>query len=73
MSCIVLDIEFADENVIREFGVFIIENVQAYSIRPQKSSNPQSKKFGVQETCMESSGKEDVWITVSLTKFFLKI
>ena len=36
----------------------------------QKSTNPQSKQFGVQDICMELSGAVVVWITV--TNIFTK-
>ena len=49
MSCIVLDIELADKNVIEELGVFIVGKVQGYSFRPQKSTNPRNKPFGAQK------------------------
>ena len=31
----------------------------------QKSTNPQSKQIGVQDTCRKMCGKVDFWITVS--------
>ena len=40
MSCIVLDIELTDENVIKEFGVFIDGSVQGFSFCPQKAFKP---------------------------------
>ena len=36
MSCIVLDIELADKNVIKELGVFIDGKFQGYSFCPPK-------------------------------------
>ena len=39
----------------------------------QESTNPQNKRFGAQETCMELCGTVDVWITVSLQNFFLEL
>ena len=35
MSCIALDTELTDKNVIKELGVFIDGKVQGYSFRPQ--------------------------------------
>ena len=40
LSCIVLDIELADINVIKELGVFIDGNVQGYSFRPPRNYKP---------------------------------
>ena len=39
----------------------------------QESTNPQSKSFGVQETCTELSGAVDVWTTMSLQAFLLEL
>ena len=36
----------------------------------QKSTNPQSKQFCVQETCTQLYGRVDVWITVSFSTTF---
>ena len=40
MSCIVLDFELADINVIKELGVFIGRKVQGYSFRPPRNYKP---------------------------------
>ena len=37
----------------------------------QKSTNPQSNRFGAQETRTELCGTGDVWITVGFQTFFL--
>ena len=61
MSCLVLDIERAeDKHVIREMG-FFKGNVQGYSLRHPKDTNPQNKFFSVQELCMEFCGKVEVF------------
>ena len=39
----------------------------------QKSTNPQNKRFGAQETCTELCGTVDVWITVSFQTVFLEL
>ena len=39
----------------------------------QKSTNPQNKRFGAQETRTELCGTVDVWITVSFEAFFLEL
>ena len=43
---------------------------QGYSFRPPKRANLESKRFGVLKTCTELCRTVDVWITVSLQKFF---
>ena len=40
MSCIVLDIELTDKNVIKELGVFIDGSVQGFSFCPPKAFKP---------------------------------
>ena len=57
MSCILLEYELANKNVIKKCGVLIDDKDQEYSFRPPKSTNPQSKRFGAQETCSEMGEK----------------
>ena len=45
MSCIVLDIELADKNVVKELGVFVKGKVQGYSFRPPKKYKPTKQAF----------------------------
>ena len=40
MSCIVLDIELTEKNIIRELGLYIDGSVQGFSFRPSKSFKP---------------------------------
>ena len=40
MSCIVLDIELTEKNVIRELGLFINGSVQGFSFCPPKTFKP---------------------------------
>ena len=40
MSCIVLDIELTEKNVIKELGLFIDGSVQGFSFCPPKSFKP---------------------------------
>ena len=40
MSCIVLDIELTDRNVIKELGLFIDGSVQGFSFSPPKTFKP---------------------------------
>ena len=37
MSCVVLDIEVADKNVIKELRVFVDGKIQGYPFRPPKN------------------------------------
>ena len=39
----------------------------------QKSTNPQNKRFGAQEICLEMCETLDVSITVSFQIFFLEL
>ena len=45
MSCILLDIELADKNVIKEVGFFIVGKFQGYSLRPSKKYKPTKQAF----------------------------
>ena len=40
MSCIVLDIELTDKNVLKEFGVFIVGSLKGFLFRPPKTFKP---------------------------------
>ena len=40
MSCIVLDIELTEKNVIKELGLFIDGSVQGFSLCPPKTCKP---------------------------------
>ena len=40
MTCIVLDIELADKNIIKELGLFIDGSVEGFSFCPPKSFKP---------------------------------
>ena len=44
-SCIVLDIELAEKNIIKELGVFVDGNVQGFSFRPPKKYKPTKQAF----------------------------
>ena len=39
----------------------------------QKSTNPQNKRFGAEETCTELCGTVDVWITMRFQTFVLEM
>ena len=69
MSISILDIEPADINVFKELRVFY-GNVQVTHFDLQKSTNPQSKQFGVQETCTKLRETMDVWNKKSFPIFF---
>ena len=45
VSCIVLNFELADKNVIKEFGVSIDGTAQGYSFRPPKLYKPREQAF----------------------------
>ena len=45
MSCIVLDFELPEKNIIQEVGVFINGKVQGYSFRPPKMYKPTREAF----------------------------
>ena len=45
MSCIVLDIELADRNVIKEMGVRFDGDVQGYSFCPLEKYKPTKQLF----------------------------
>ena len=45
MSCIVLDTELPDKNIIKEFGVFIDGEVQGCSFRPPKKYKPTKQTY----------------------------
>ena len=40
MSCIVLDIELTDKNIIKELGLFIDGSIQGFSFCPPKTFKP---------------------------------
>ena len=44
MSCIVLDIELTEKNIIKELGLFFDRSVQAFSFCPQKTFKPNKHK-----------------------------
>ena len=62
ISCIILDFQLTENNVIIELGVLIDGKVQGYSFRPPKYINPQNERFGAQKACTELCGTVDVWI-----------
>ena len=43
MSCIVLDIELTEKNIIKELGLYIDGSVQGFSFCPPKSFKPNTK------------------------------
>ena len=40
MSCILLDIELTEKNIIKELGLFIDGSVQGFSLCPPKTFKP---------------------------------
>ena len=59
MYCIVLDVELADKNVIKELGDWefsLMSKFRNTHFVLQKTTNPQNKRFGEQETCTKLCG-----------------
>ena len=73
MSCLVLDIDLADENVIKELEFSIVSKVQGHLFRPPKTYKPTKQAFILQETCTDLCRRVDVWITVGFPTFFLEM
>ena len=69
MSSIVLDIELANKNVTKELGILLMAKIRDTQLVLQKSTKPQNKRFGAQETCTELCRTVDVWITMSFRTF----
>ena len=59
MSCIVLDIELTEENIIKELGLFIDGSVQGFSFCPPKSFKPTTWNTRHLHGIAWSSGKLD--------------
>ena len=72
-SCIVLDIELADKKFIYLFEFAFMGMFRDTHFALQKSTNPQSKQFAVQETCMELCLPVEACITMSFPTFFLEM
>ena len=70
MSCIVLDIELTDKNVIKELGLFIDGSVQGFSFCPPKPFKPNKQTHGTQFIDMELRGVVESWITRSFLLSF---
>ena len=70
MFYILLDFELAEKNVLKELGIFFDENIQDTHFALQKSTNPKSNQFGVQENYTELCGAVDVRITLTFPAFF---
>ena len=73
MSCIVLDIELADKNFIKELGVFFDGRVQGYSFRPPKTYKPTKQSFWCTRILHEIVWNSGRWITVSFQTFLLEL
>ena len=65
MSCIVLDIELADKNVIKELGVFIDGLFRDFHFVHQKLLNLINRQHGTQGIYMELRGVVERWIMTS--------
>ena len=64
MSCIVLDFEPADMNDIRNWEFLFMAKLRDTPFVLQRSTNPQSKHFGVQDNCTEMCETLGVWNTM---------
>ena len=62
MSCIVLDIELTEKNIIKELGLFIDGSVQGFSFCPPKTFKPNKRLHGTQDIYMELRGVVESWI-----------
>ena len=56
MSLIVLDIELAEKNVVKELGVYIDGQVFGYSFKPPKNYQPTHQTLWC-KTCTKLIGK----------------
>ena len=65
MSCIVVDLELTDKNVIKEMGVFIDGSVQSFIFVHQRLLNPINRHHGTQNIYMELRGVVESWIMIS--------
>ena len=66
MSCIVLDVELTETNIIKELGLFIDGCVQGFSFCPPKSFlNLTNRLLGTQFIYMELRGVVENWIMIS--------
>ena len=71
MSLIVLDIELAEKNVVKELGVYIDGQVFGYSFKPPKIINQHIKHSGVPKTCTKLIGKVAHWTIAVSTPCWL--
>ena len=62
MSCIVLDIELTDKNLIEELGLFIDGSVQDFHFVHQRLLNLINRRHGTQNIYMELRGVVESWI-----------
>ena len=62
MSCIVLDVELTDKNIIKELGLFTDGSVQGFSFCPQRLLNLINRRHGTKNTYMELHGVVENWI-----------
>ena len=65
ISCIILDIELADKNVIKELGVFIDGSLQGFSFCPPKAFKPNKQTTWNTIHQRGIDGMVESWIMIS--------
>ena len=69
MSLIVLDVELADKNVVKELGVFLTDKCLDIPSNHQQVFNQHSKHIGAQIICTKLIGEAVPWTTMTLQRF----
>ena len=62
MSCIVLDVELTDKNVIKELGLFTDGSLQGFFLVRQRLLNLINRRHGTQDIYMDLRGVVESWI-----------
>ena len=70
MSCIVLEIELTDKNIIKELGLFLMDLYKAFHFVHQRLLNLIGRLHGTQGIYMELRGVVENWITTSSLQSF---
>ena len=65
MSCIVLDFELAEKNVIKELGIFLIVLFKDFHFVHQRLLNLITRRHGSQNVYKELHGVVESWIMLS--------
>ena len=64
MSCIVLDIELTEKNVIKELGLFLMVLYKDFHFVHQRLLNLINRRHGTQNIYMELHGVVESWIMI---------